>query len=173
MNEKGIFNIFGLLLLLIIALNVKFAQTFEKNYSYEATNFQAETELQNAADSALVESLDYANNLPASPFPQYNQKKIFTKILDSKFKENVKISVEVWAVHGDVHKYKRNYSSADDYIDVKDEDKPGKLFISVASCDDEITGEKIFARSLAYTLDDEKNILHFMNTAERGNLKTN
>lgn len=183
MNERGFFNLAGLCLLLIISLSVMSIQELEKNYSYEVNGLQSAVELQNAADSGLAEAIDYTSILPnnLTMLSKQKQRKILTKKFQSKFRKKnsspLEISVEVWAERGIIDRYERNYSTDDDseiingYIDTSQNyEKTGIFFLSVASCEDEFSGEKIFARSLAY-IEDGENILHFMNTAERGALK--
>ena len=67
MTEKGFATILGLCLILVIALIVKGIQEAEMNHAYETTDFQAEFDLQNAADSALVETVDEAVKLIKAP----------------------------------------------------------------------------------------------------------
>ena len=58
MNEKGFATIFGLCLILAIALVVKGIQESEMNHAYETSDFQTEFELQNLADSGIYRAVD-------------------------------------------------------------------------------------------------------------------
>lgn len=183
-NECGFFTITALCLLLIISLSITTIQHSEKIYSYDVTSFQAETELQNAADSGLIEAAEKvrlnAELIKDYPTIFYNrsqrQYSVPVSQLNSERLGNIKI--EVYGERGTIEKYLRDYSTEDEttsagYIDKNlNSDSPGIILISVASCENKITGKKMYARSLAYISDDEQNILHFMNHAERGKLNT-
>lgn len=189
MNEKGFFIIIGLGFLMIIFLSAKIVQETEKNYAYDAINFQSELELQNIADGSLVEAAEKIRLNPnklTEPSStelllnrRYSQRKISVSSPPNseRFKN---ISVEVYGERGKIDFYNRNYSAEDDYTGgagYKDatlnSQKTGIILISVASGEEKATKIKKFRKSLAYILDDEENIVHFMNKAERGNLKLN
>lgn len=189
MNEKGFFTITAICLLLMITLSVKTVQETERNFSYEAKNFQIELELQNAADSGIYEAVEKIQNGTVKiNFPtevdmilnrKYRQKKI--SVIQP---EN--ISVEVYAERGKIEEYERKYSAEDDYTGgkgYKDEflntTHDGIILIAAASVEDKTTNTKKFRRSLAYIFHEDglneeekykKNIVHFMNKAERGGL---
>ena len=55
MRQKGFATIFGLCMILAIALCVKSIQEAEMNHARETTNFQTELELQSAADGGIYE----------------------------------------------------------------------------------------------------------------------
>ena len=183
MNEHGFFNIVALCLLLVIALSVKSVQEAEKNFSYGASNFQTEIELQNAADSALIEAAEkiHSGEIIVEPPTstemimnrKYRQRKIsVNQPATSERLGNIK--VEVYGERGNVTKYIRNYSGEENYKDISVGNVgQGVILISVASCEDKIIGIKKFRRTLAYILDDDKFTIYFMNDAERGAVKTN
>ena len=97
-SERGFFTLIGICILLIAAIFVKGIQESELNYAYIAGNFKTETELQNAADSALIEAIDliksgYPLKEAGSPTRKNNQHKIIEKTVDGKM-------VEVWYEYG-------------------------------------------------------------------------
>ena len=184
MNEKGFFTVAALGLLLMITLAIKTVQESETNYSYGAINFQTESELQNAADSGIFEAVEKIQSgsiiIPEPVTTYLNRREKQHKISvnqpekSDRFKN---ISVEVYAERGTVEIYRRVYSAEDDYTGgkgYKDEnlnsDKKGIILISVASGEIQTDTIKKYRRSLAYILDDEINIVYFMNSAERGSL---
>lgn len=202
MNERGVFTLVGLCLLLVISLAIRAIQDTEKNYSYGTANFQIELDLQNAADSSLIEAFEKIQSgeiiisAPSEAEYMQNRKHWQRKISVSQptHSEVVKnISVEVYGERGTISMYKRNYNAEDDYIgtysqyrdipynktfltengDVTKQKWNGVILISVASGETN-SGVKKFRRALAYIVEDDKEkILHFMNDAERGGLKTN
>lgn len=181
MNEHGFFNIFALCLLLVISLSIRTIQDTEKNYSYGTDNFQSELELQNAAESALIETaekiqsgeiiVDAPTSVESMMGRKYGQRKI--PVTQPEKSERLgNISVEVYGERGKISEYVRKYSGEENYKDyLQEKNKFGVILISVASCDDKIVGVKKFRRSLAYILDDDKSKIFFMNDAERGEIK--
>ncbi|MBQ7454584.1 MAG: hypothetical protein IJS69_06015, partial [Selenomonadaceae bacterium] len=58
MNQRGFATIFGLCLILVIALIVKGIQAAEFNHIHETADFQTEIDLQNAADGGIYEAVE-------------------------------------------------------------------------------------------------------------------
>lgn len=200
MNERGVFTLVALCLLLVISLAIRTIQDTEKNYSYGAANFQIELELQNMADRGLIEAFEKIQKnpelVPDAPKTYANRSErqypvSVNQPTDSELLKN--ISVEVYGERGNISMYKRNYNAEDDYIgtyaqyrdipyqktfltesgEVTKQEWGGVILISVASGETN-SGVKKFRRALAYIVEDDKEkILHFMNDAERGGLKTN
>ena len=171
MNEKGFATIFGLCLILVIALIVKGIQEAEMNHAYETTDFQAEFDLQNAADSALVEAIDLVLSksvtLPTKDDQrarQYSQYQFPTITKTSERLGN--ITVTVWGEEALIQPYKVNYKSNGKNVAEKDKDKnrhsgDGYFFFSRAEAT--ITGGKIYRRAAAYVLQSENyKTIHFM-----------
>lgn len=209
MNERGVFTLVALCLLLVISLAIRTIQDTEKNYSYGATNFQIELELQSAADSGLIEAAkkiqsgEIIISAPSEAEYMQNRKHWQRKIsvsqpTDSELLKN--ISVEVYGERGNISMYKRNYNAEDDYIgtyaqyrdipyqktfltesgEVTKQEWGGVIILISVASGETNSGTKKFRRSLAYIFfndtdvnDQEKFIIHFMNDAERGGLKTN
>lgn len=167
MNERGFFTIVGLCLLLVAAIFIKGIHEFEANYSRGITNFQAEHELQNLADSYLIEA---SKNLPAleqgQPYNIFN-----TAATSDKFKN---LKIEVWAQKQHIKKFIRTYSSGSKYTDNDSGELPqnSTIIVSVASCDSPFIAGKMYRRAFAYILEDdpateeidESATIHFLNS---------
>ena len=175
MNQKGFFTLIGICFLLIAAILVKGVQESEKNYSYVTTDFKAEVELQNIADSALIEAVNMIKNneieLKESKPPysissrKENQYPIIEKTVDGV---NVQVFYEYGKIGdaGNIYRMRRNYKANDVEEDVQvGEPQKGVILISVASRDNDILDKKIYRRSLGYFLTDgeEDGKIYFMN----------
>lgn len=192
MNQKGFATIFGLCLILIIALMAKGIQEAEGNHSYETSDFQIEFDLQNAADSGIYEAVKiiYDNpndilkfNTEEITDPSSNDRKKYQKNVipkkTIKTSSNGDISVEVWAERILMYPYRVNYNKYDSkkqrYIaELVDASKPKEqrkayTLFSKAELDSERIGGKLYRRSFAYVeLDgDGKSgkTIHFMDIA--------
>lgn len=179
-SERGFFTLIGICILIVAAIFVKGIQESELNYAYIAENFKIEKELQNAADSALIEAVDLIKNgyplqEASSPTRKNNQPKILEKTVDGT-------KVEVWYEYGkdgDTGKFifkERNYSTKTDKT--ISEGKSGVILISVASRDSDIMEGKVFARAIGYIFMDgdelildkagmPENYVHFMNSVNK------
>ena len=199
MNERGFFSVVGLCLMLVITLSIMAIQGSEKNYSYLASDFQEEFELQNAADSGLIEAVKKIQSGEVTVSPpseveyiqsrKYWQRKI--SVSQPSGTDRIKnMSVEVYGEQGTISMYERIYSAEDDYtgsnfayrdkiykknfsrdgVDGEKQDWNGIILISVASGENNL-GVKKFRRALAYILEEEGyKQIYFMSDAERGNL---
>ena len=159
MNERGFFTIVGLCLLLVAAIFIKGIHEFEANYARGITNFQAEHELQNLADSYLIEA---SKNLPALEQGQpYNI--LNTTVTSDKFKN---LKIEVWAQKQYIKKFIRTYSSGSKYTDKDSGELPqnSTIIVSVASCDSPFIAGKMYRRAFAYILDNDPATIHFLNS---------
>ena len=176
MNEKGFFTLIGICFLLIAAILVKGVQESEKNYSYVTRDFQDEVELQNIADSALLEAMEMINSneveLIESQFNTSNRRENQHKIIDKTVNAaNVQVFYEYGKINGEGNIYflKRTYQSngkfSDNTTELK-EPKKGVILISVASRNAENITEKIYRRALGYFLTDEDadGKIYFMNS---------
>lgn len=173
MNQRGFFTIIGICFLLIVTICVKNIQESGKVYSYDAANFQAEQELQNLADSALVEAAEKISRQPellpkSNPYdnPNNHQYQIPVEVSGQSDRlEN--FSVEVYGERGRIYEGTRKYTNGtpSDSIDKdangKDIKANGIVLISIASCDSKIIGGKMYRRSYAYIFDDEEDI-HYL-----------
>ncbi|MBO4780529.1 MAG: hypothetical protein J5497_07830, partial [Selenomonadaceae bacterium] len=103
MRQKGFATIFGLCLILVIALIVKGIQASEANHAREVVSFQTEQALQLAAESGIVEASNKVHNglvnLPYSTALPSAKKKIPVNNPDDKIK------VEVWGERGKIYRY--------------------------------------------------------------------
>lgn len=163
MAEKGFATIFGLCLILVIALVVKGIQESEMNHAYETANFQAEIELQNAADSALVEVADKvlsgAETLPVKQMP-YRQRSYYQRefMVDKTSEKLGDITVSVWGEEITVQPYRINYSTKK-ATRIKNADVKGYVFFSKAQATS--GGRQIYRRAFAY-VEDGDDTIHFM-----------
>ena len=177
-SERGFFTLIGICILIVAAIFVKGIQESELNYAYIAEDFKTETELQNAADSALIEAIDLIKNgyplqAASSITRKNNQHQILEKTVDGT-------KVEVWYEYGwDGVKGKfifkeRNYSAKTD-TETGEQNKRGVILISVASRDSDVMSGKVFARAIGYIFTDgdelildkegtPENYVHFMNS---------
>ena len=179
MNEKGFFTLIGICFLLIAAILVKGVQESEKNYSYVTRDFQDEVELQNIADSALLEAVEIIKSNEVELIEstknfsnrRENQHKIIDKTVNGA---NVQVFYEYGKINdeGNIYFLKRTYQSngkfSDNTTELK-EPKKGVILISVASRDSDnkiMDNEKIYRRALGYFLTDEDadGKIYFMNS---------
>lgn len=162
MTEKGFATIFSLCLILVIALIVKGIQETEMNHAYETINFQAAVELQNAADSALVEVADKVLSgevtLPKKP-SYYGQRRSYQIEfpINKTYEVLGKITVSVWGENIFVQPYKVNYAM--DIAKRSAAEIDSYFLFSMAQAN--FNGRKIYRRSFAY-FDKESKKIHFM-----------
>lgn len=158
-NERGFFTIVGLCLLMAVAISIRGVQEFEGNYSIGASNAQAEHELQNAADSALVEMIETGS---------------YTKKFTSKRLGKISVEVSRLAIKDSVFKieyvHTENGKRVEKSNEVPDRLNKGVVWISVASCKNPVVGGKIYRRSRVYVLEDdpetefdESKVTYFLN----------
>ena len=163
MSQKGFATIFGLILVLAVALCAKSIQESEMNYSYAAADYQMEFELQNAAISGIYIAAENLND-DSQPEPlswtiehadKHRLKKIYVTIWGKRLDDDKKIM-----------RYKRLYPSRDLEPDVEKE-KSGYILFSVAKSSNERMDGEIFRSAFAYVLSEEdyKNI-YFMGPKE-------
>ena len=185
MTEKGFATIFGLCLILVIALIVKGIQEAEMNHAYETTDFQAEFDLQNAADSALVETVNEAIELlDADDTRLINRGTVNRRYSQYEFPAVTKtserlgnITVTVWCEETMIQPYKVNYSRVnnrkkhnyDGYVaEKKGTGKYGYFFFSRAEATNKHAGGKIYRRAAAYVLQSENyKTIHFVEVPTR------
>ena len=186
MNQKGFATIFGLCLILVIALMVKGIQESEMNHSYETTDFQIEFDLQNAADSGIYAAAEkihqeLALNKEYLPLTEdsnriSHQVPVFSTTQKTSSED---ITVTVWAERILVYPYRVDYNKYDfkkqRYIaNLVDASKPAEqrkayTLFSVASVDSERIGGKLYRRAFAYVELDEDDksdkTIYFMDIA--------
>ena len=176
MNEKGFFTLIGLCFLLVAALLVRGVQESEKNYSNITTDFHTEVDLQNVADSALIEAVDLIKRNQEAIANGEQIPEILPKpssVSEEQTAQKITITgnydadVEVYARYawypvdkrGDIFFNERKYTQ-DGYNDEnfkKDDNNKeltniGIALISVASR--EIDGNKFYRRAIGYFLTD-------------------
>lgn len=190
MNERGFFTVIGICFLLVAAILVKGVQESERNYVDITRNFKDETDLQNIADSALIEAVDIikSNKIPLKDFVRslvprsLNQHEI---PLNNSYNADVKVFYEYGKYTdnnkdvGNIWFITRTYTPKgykdSDFKKIGDKylRNKGVILISVASR--EIDGNKVYRRALGYILTDGdeketdkedklKNYIYFMNS---------
>ena len=159
MRQKGFATIFGLCLILIIALCVKGIQDAEANHAREVVNFETEQSLQLAAESAIVEAIDYVLE---NPLP-YVEKDPTVKVEIPVANPDDDITVEVWGERGKIYSYPENkYEiNAMHFNNGIYPVKLGVYFMATATIDGGFFGEKIYRRAYAYIVDGDATI-YFM-----------
>ena len=170
-NERGFFTIIGLCLLLAVAISIKGVHEFENNYSFGVSNSQIEHDLQNLADSALIEAAEKIRNgdFKGEVFDIEVSSPVISKRL-----EKLNAAVKVRCIRRNVQDKKDSYVDERNILTpIKDsaaEDKD-TILMSVARCDNEKINSadnkkgKMYRRSLAYILHENKDseqIIHFM-----------
>ena len=178
MTEKGFATIFGLCLILVIALVVKGIQESEMNHAYETTDFQTEFELKNAADSGIYEAAEsiysrVKNNEkwedilpPARTYHLSNSRKAGQKNLIplKKIFTDKNIEVEVWGERLVMKHFKEIYPSYGQE-DLNDNDEVCVL-LSKAELQSARMDGKIYCRAFAYISFNEDGTIdktiHFM-----------
>ena len=168
MKERGFATIFSLCLILIIALIVKGINESEMNHAYETADFQAEMELQNAADRGIYEAANQVINgeveltLNNTPTLAGSRKKFRKQFGNKRYGS---IIVETWGEHVMLKSYlvKYNVKKIVNKKTVikniaKETGEPAQevyVFLSKAepkpnSDDKRWEGKKIYRRSFAY-----------------------
>ena len=174
MRQKGFATIFGLCMILAVALCVKGIQESEMNHAYETADFQAEFELQNVADGGIYEAAELIRlgqkKLPANPSPyEYNrkyQRQLINKTINyfNADRQSKSIKLRVWGerltgTYQQFQSYQKNYPTGRTAIDAP---KSGYILLSVATVSNSrMTGE-IYRRAFAYVLDDDATKIYFM-----------
>ena len=169
MRQKGFATIFGLCMILAIALCVKGIQEAEMNHANGTTDFQTEIELQNVADSGIHEAAEIVrlnkNKLPANPWAiSPNQRKDYQKKLIDRTSPDKNFKLEVWGerLKGDrqaFQSYQKNYPTG---RTPKGSRKSGYILFSVASTSNAGLTGKIYRRACAYVLDGDATKIYFM-----------
>ena len=157
-DERGFFSVIGICFLLAAVVCVKSIQETSAIYSYSVANFQIEQELQNAAESALVEAAEIIRKNPALvPTLGYAGRQYY-QVQIAVPKRN--FDVKVYAERGDIHSELGIESDAT----IEKKDRKGIILISIASATGAFNGKKIYRRSLAYITNDDNFKICYMNT---------
>ena len=178
-NERGFFTLIGICLLLVASILVIGIQETSKSYINVADNFKSEADLQNIADSALLESINMIDpNDVEKILPQrnlnlsrkYSQREILSRPINED--TDVKVIAEYGKyIDGDKEKgtiiFMERKHRSDGTVNDKVTDNSGRvgvILISVASrkIDDDTT---IYRRSTAYVLNEDNfKTVYFMNS---------
>ena len=179
MNERGFFTLMGLCFLIVVAVMARGVQESEGNYYSVTDDFVQAAELQNIADSALIEAVDLIKSgkvdLKESVRNFYNrsvnQYPIFEKTVGdvdvTTFYEYGRYNEPIDNKYGNIWLKRKVYPERD-IVDryLENNQREGVIIISVASRDSDKTGGKIYRRAIAYFFTDDakdKNI-YFMNS---------
>ena len=171
MKQKGFATIFGLCLILVVALTVKGIQEAEANHAREVSNFELEQALQNAADSGIIEAAEFVRQnpdyLPFSDGSNAGKNKI--PVDNKTFKrgeQTINITVEVWGERGKIYlcPVERTSEIVREDIDLLG---AGVYLMSRATIEDSIFGEDIYRRAYAYVLDAADTKIIFMELPTR------
>ena len=188
MNERGFFTLMGLCFLIVVAVMARGVQESEGNYYSVTDDFVQAAELQNIADSALIEAvdlikknreeiaagLDVVELVPKPPkiynVPRYRKQHPIP--LNKSYEADVEVYAEygIDVMNGDIGNIwlKRKVYPERDIVDryLENNQREGVIIISVASRESDKTGGKIYRRAIAYFFTDDakdKNI-YFMNS---------
>lgn len=171
MNERGFFMPIGICFLIVAMFLVRGLQESAGNYFDITSDFQTEIELQNIADSALMEAVQ---NIKSPGFDLKNHPEIE---INGDYDAEIQILYK-YAIYNDNgtiyfanHDYimdrnytvRKNKEGTSEKIEVH---KKGVILISVASREGKFG--KVYRRSLAYVLEDNDGKLndkkiYFMN----------
>ena len=123
MNEKGFATILGLCLILALALVVKGIQESEGNHANETADFQAEIDLQSAAEFGIYKVAAYVKENPLPLNDVYEQSRIRRQEIQERGKvingESIEtssgsVSVDVWAERLIITPYEVDYTADTD-----------------------------------------------------------
>ena len=173
MKQKGFATIFGLCMILVIALIVRSIQDAETNHAREVVNFETEQVLQSAAESAIVEASEFVRDNP--DFLPYSQARKSDKIPIPVTNPNDDITVEVWGERGKIYRYTTDNKNNNVFIKFELYDDDGKeivdktycdgvYFMGTATIDGGFFGEKIYRRAFAYIIDDADLVAEYKDT---------
>ena len=180
MNQKGFATIFGLCLIMVLALCVKGIQESEMNQHYVTNDFQTEIDLQNAAEGGIYAAADRVRQelaldkdyLRSGDFNRSNHQ---VQVISDKQGD---ISVYVWAERVLIYPYKINYNiriGGKYRTDRVGSGKPLKdhevyTLFSRAEVDSERVGRKFYRHAFAYVeIDADGNsdtTIHFMDNTK-------
>ena len=172
MNEKGFATIFGLCLILVIAFIVKGIQEAEMNHAYETTDFQAEFDLQSAADSGIYAAAEKVHGDPSGELPinrthpalpggKRNKHQLLL-LSETVTSPSGSIKVDVWGERLLMKQFRQNYPSGQDTLG----NKKVYILLSKAELQSGRMDGKIYRRAFAYVLLNEDGTsdktIHFM-----------
>ena len=169
MRQKGFATIFGLCLILVIAIIVKGIQEAENYNAREVVNFYLEQQLQNVAESGIYRAIEIARkDKDHSILPEAGtwnngvrddgKRKILIETKPVAHGEStIDILVEVWGNRGKIYPLDKNGNEK------SGEERDGVYFMACASTDSIFFRGKNDRRAYAYVLDDDSyKVVHFM-----------
>ncbi|MBQ6006059.1 MAG: hypothetical protein IJL14_07410 [Selenomonadaceae bacterium] len=161
MKQKGFATIFGLCLILVVALTVKGIQEAEANHAREVFNFELEQALQSAAESGIIEAAELVRGQTFSKGTIFTTTKTF-----KNGEQTINITVEVKGERGKIYlcPVERTSEIVREDIDLLG---AGVYLMSRATIEDSIFGEDIYRRAYAYVLDAADTKIIFMELPTR------
>lgn len=174
MRQKGFATIFGLCLILVIAIVVKGIQEAENYNAREVVNFYLEQQLQLAAESGIYRAIEIAReDVDESTLPyagtyigsvrDNGKRKILTETKTVAHGEaTIDILVEVWGNRGKIYHYE-TVKQGNKKVEVLVPKYDGVYFMACASTDSIFFRGRNYRRAYAYVLkDDDYRTVHFM-----------
>lgn len=167
MREKGFATIFGLCLILVLALIIKGISAVEENHAYETMYFQAELELQDAANSGIYRAIEQVTSgavvlskIKNASIPKARIKNQYAfPVMTKKSGQLGTVTIETWGERLNIQPYSVNYTT--NYANKDGTGKEAYVFFSRASADAKIMSGKIYRRAYAYVLVGDTTI-HFL-----------
>ena len=173
-SEKGFATVLALCLILVIALVVKGIQESEMNHAREATDFQIEFELQNAADGGIYEAAEIVRVAKENGETLLSFDESYQLVSRTKNISSGTIQLTVMGKLTSIQPYKMDYSPNKKTAIKTDLDDDGyaddEIFydgyalLSAATFTEKETGVKKFRRAFAYVRDDDETTIHFLET---------
>lgn len=143
MKQKGFATIFGLCLILVVALIVKGIQEAEANHAREVSNFELEQALQSAAESGIIEAAELVRGQTFSKGTIFTTTKTF-----KNGEQTINITVEVKGERGKIY--------------VLGSPNAGIYLMSRATTKVNFLSENVYRRAYAYVLDAADTKIIFM-----------
>ena len=157
MKQKGFATVFGICLLLVVALLVKGIQESEANNAREVYNFETEQILQNAAESAVVEAAEKIRNEKEDSILYSTTRTV------KSGNRSVKITVETQYQPLLVRLHTLNNIYEDKYLG----ERNGIYITACAKTDGNIAGNEVYRRAYAYIFPDETAAVDNDDTVQR------
>lgn len=172
MREKGFATVFGLCLILIIALVVKGLQEAEANHAREVLNFETEQALQSAAESAIVEAAELVRSAPgllpkSDGYPESKKNILHTTKTFKQGGRTLKVTIEVWGERGLIYFYDRQKKKL-----APKNGSDGVYFMSRAATQIDFWSNNVYRRAYAYVLDNDAKIRFMELPTQGGNVIT-
>ena len=144
MRQKGFATVFGICLLLVVALLVKGIQESEANHANEVYNFETEQILQQAAESELIKEAETLRQITEKP---ETSDEVRSRTVHKTFKSgnhSLEMTIDVRSAHGKI-------SHGEDSDD-------GYYIMAWAKATSEFTNDMIYRRAYGYIIDGDEEV---------------